>query len=116
MSGDELDVEAECAREGTECGGGGVGLAALDAADVGLVDAGALGELLLREVLRAALAGELSREREVQAERFELGDDVGALGASLGLDLVDEVVEGAEAVRRRLSASAVVDGEEPPAG
>ena len=62
-----MDVEAECADQGAECGGGGVGLAALDAADLGLVDAGALGELLLCQVWSAALAGKLAGEGEVEA-------------------------------------------------
>jgi hypothetical protein len=45
-----------------------------------LVDAGALGELLLREVLCAALGCELAGEGEVEAEGFQLGDGLGAFG------------------------------------
>ena len=44
----ELHFDAECACQRAERGGRRVGLAALDAADLGLVDAGHLGELLLR--------------------------------------------------------------------
>jgi hypothetical protein len=88
-----LDVQSEGARQCAESRCGRVPLPSLDPADLGLVDAGALGELFLCHVLSAALGGKLTSQREVEAERFQLGDGFGAFGPSFGLDLGEEVVK-----------------------
>ena len=90
----KLHVDVERARERAERRRRRIRLAALDAADLGLVDARQLGELLLREAPLAPARAELAGEREVEAERLELGDGLGALGLGLGFQLLDEVVEG----------------------
>jgi hypothetical protein len=64
VAADQLNVETESAGECAEDGGRRVRLALLDAADLGLVDAGAPGELLLREMLCAALGGDLAGEEK----------------------------------------------------
>ena len=94
-----VDPERACQRP--ERRGRRVGLASFDAADLGLVDARAIGELLLGEAQCATLRGELMREREVQAQRLKLGDGLGpprsastsamkslnvVMGASMGYD------------------------------
>jgi hypothetical protein len=68
----ETDVQSKGTGQRTESRRCRVRLAALDAADLSLVDAGALSELLLREVLCPALGSELPGEREVEAEVFQL--------------------------------------------
>jgi len=86
-------VDAEGPRQRSEGHRGRVGLPALDAADLGLIDSGHLGELLLCQLQRSAPRGELLGEGEAQAIRVELGDSLGAVGLSLSLQLGDEVVE-----------------------
>jgi hypothetical protein len=66
---------------------------ALDPADLGLVDAGEVSELLLREAAFATAFGKLAREREVEPECFELGGGLRAIGRSFGFQLVHEVRE-----------------------
>ena len=61
-TGTSFDIYAERASKRAERGGGRVCLTALNAAYLRLVNAGQLGELCLREVLRAALLPELAGE------------------------------------------------------
>lgn len=84
-----VDTEGACQR--AERCGRRVGLASFYAADLGLVDACAIGELPLREVERATLRGELTREREVQAKtgtRIRRRCRVRSVGTALTRSLV----------------------------
>src|ERR1700741_3150999 len=68
-------------------------LAALDLADLGLLDTRAQGELLLAEVRVLAGAKQLGGEAEAVVERPEFRDRGSAFGSGLGLDVGDESVE-----------------------
>lgn len=83
------DVDTQRSNQGAKRSRRWVGLTALDPADLGLVDAGHLSELLLRQATAAPLLGELAGEREVQTERLELGNGLRSRAAGLGLELSD---------------------------
>ncbi len=89
----ERDLRAELlcdARERVFCG---IASAALDAADLGLVDPCPGREIVLRQVRLATQQAELRTEAVAMLEALQFGDRLGTLGGRLGLDLPPQVVE-----------------------
>lgn len=92
--GDDRKLGVERASEPRKGVLGRVARAALDPADLGLVEAGELGDLGLGQATAVAEHGELGTDAEAVRHLLELGQGLRPLGSGLSPKLPPEVLEG----------------------